>query len=187
MSQVADAIAAERPDWGPLPDELLQALNWMQQQGHEFEKNGTYYATPYAGMRQLGVVFASGMTLQGWFDGAAAAQLLPIAESDGAGGMVALWRAPDLEADGGPAVVVLNDLEQTKIADSALDLLRLLAIGHDEIRDFTVSEEPPTETAEAHQAFREWVQTTFDVEVPTVWHDLDDESFAEWSEAQLGA
>ncbi len=182
MSRLAEAITAARADWGPLPEELLRALDWMQEQGWTGGSDGGVWATPYPGERRLGVVFRSDLALDAWFGGAAAAQLLPVAQSDGAGGVLALWRAPD----GSTPVVLVNDMDQLVVARSTLDLLRLLAIGHDELRSWTVADEPPVESAGAHQAFREWVSTTFDVAVPPVWDQLGADEFTDWSDEQRG-
>jgi len=178
MSDLEAAILTTRPDWGSLPAELSLAFDWMQQHGRAEKRADLVFATPYAGERQLGAVFQDGLTTEGWLDDEeAAARLLPIAESDGAGGFIALWRP----ADGAPAkAVVINDLDQTLIADSALDLLRLVAIGHDELRTFTISEPAPAESAAAHAEFRAWVEETFDVDVPEAWGLPASEAFDRW-------
>lgn len=185
MSHLADAIAAERPDWGPLPDALLQAFDWMQQHGLEQEIDGAVYATAYPGQRP-GVVFRSGLDLDGWYEPAAARHLLPLAEANGAGGVVALWRDPDAGPAGDPPVVLIDGLGQTRLADNALELLRLVAIGYDELVEFAFGDLPPADSAAVHRDFRAWVQGTFGVAVPEVWDPVQHDDFTDWSNAQRG-
>ncbi|MFC0673767.1 hypothetical protein [Brachybacterium hainanense] len=185
MSTLEDAILARRPDWGPLPAELGEALDWMQERGHAIRSGGVEYATPYPGPAQQGVVFRSDLTLGGWLEDGSdpAVPLLPIADADGAGGILALWRRDGLVAD---AVVLINDLDAIIVADSALDLLRLIAIGHDELRGAVLGEEPPAESAAAHAAFRAWVQDRFAVDVPEAWDVDSGDEFTSWWQERTG-
>ena len=146
------------------------------------------FLTPYPGESQLGPVFSTRLSIRGWLDPDApgAERLVPIAETDGAGGLALIWiddqgehRFVGLSSDGGGGL---------RLADTALDFLRLLAIGYEEFNEFAFGEEPyvdPEDDEEddpvaAHAEFRAWVESTFEVDVPPSWDVEQDEAFDGW-------
>lgn len=49
------------------------------------------YLTPYDDNATSGIVLTSDLSLDGWLESGAATSLLPIADTDGSGGIAALW------------------------------------------------------------------------------------------------
>ncbi|MDT0202955.1 hypothetical protein [Nocardioides sp. AE5] len=183
MTRLSDSL----PDHITLPDELEAAWAWMEAQGWGGTgADGSPFLTPYAGDVQLGVVFATG-SLAGWFepDSPAAARLLPIAEITGSGSIGALW----VDDDGKTRVVALDSEGSAYVlAETALDFLRLVAIGHAELHEWDLSLEPEDEeSVEAHAEFRAWLEQEYAVQVPEVWEAADSEDdFAQWVAVQRG-
>lgn len=163
MSRFAELLRATHPDALTVPEELDAAWRWMEDRGHVIERGGRMWLAAYAGDRVLGVVFDTGLTLDGWFTGAApdARTLLPIGQADGAGSTIVLW-----DDAGTVRVGVLgSEGERFLLAETPLDLLRVVAVGHEEISTST-SGRPPRETARAVDDFRDWLRATYDVRVP---------------------
>jgi hypothetical protein len=196
----AFASALDLPDGLAVPGELDRAWSWMEQQGFLLEpgdSSGRTFLTPYADERQLGVVFDTGATLRGWFgddeiEARVARHVRPIAEISGDGGFAALWLH-----DGSVRFVAMSsDGEAYVLADSALDFLRLIAIGYDELSSFAIGQDVSDldpdedefllECVAALGPFRAWVEQEFDTAVPTSWHEVDpdDNDFARWVSEQ---
>ncbi|MFD0556455.1 hypothetical protein ACFQ3B_05285 [Stackebrandtia endophytica] len=180
MSKFSDLLNTRRSDDSPaVPSELDRAWTWMESRGWIVDNGNDYYLTPYAGEQQLGVVFAAHLSLEGWFepDEAGFDQLIPFVELDGAGSVGVLWNGEDghtrIGALGGEGHVSL-------LAENALDFLRLIAIGYDEVGSFLDGEPEEPESVEAHAEFRTWVQSEFGVEVPAHWHYADPDPFNSW-------
>ena len=195
------AATLDLPDDLAVPDEMIRAWAWMEANGELHQRDdsdGRTFLTPYTGERQLGIVFDSGATLTGWFgdeevEARVARRVLPFAEISGDGGIGALW----LDDDGATRFVALTtDGETFVLADSAVDFLRLVAVGYDELRSWTigtdVAELDPEEDdfllecVEALAPFRSWVEQEFGTTVPTAWSqvDPDDNGFATWINEQ---
>lgn len=110
------------------------------------------------------------------------ADLLPIGEADGSGSIIALWR------DGNAVRPVLlgSDGERGILANDARELLTLLAIGYVELSGITLGAEPeePAET----DRFRDWLEGTFGITVPSAWPALSNrpDAFGAWMAQQLG-
>lgn len=170
-----------------IPAELEQAWQWMEEQGWGLSNQHGYFLTPYAGNQQVGVVFDSTKTLEGWFepDSPATSRLLPLAELAGDGTMGALW----LTDDGETRFVLLgSEGDRHVLTASAVDFLRLCAVGYREVVARCLGEGPDeAETVEAHAPFRDWVEATFGEPVPSAWPRLDtDDEFTAWVRRQLG-
>ena len=170
-----------------VPQELEQAWCWMEEQGWSLENDNGYFLTPYAGKAQLGIVFSDQGSLEGWFEpnSYAAGRLAPLAEISGDGGMAALW----LDDAGLVRIVALGAMGKHVLADSALDFLRLIAIGYLELQPFDLGIEPEdAESIDALAPFRAWVEATYDVTVPDQWPAPDQsDEFASWVDLQLSA
>lgn len=184
MSHMADSLSL--PAGFPLPEPLERAWTWLEAQGWGTRTEHGYFLTPYAGDVQLGVVFSPDLTTEGWIEPGApgSERLIPIAEIAGDGSVGALW-LDDTDAE--RFVALGSGGELFRLADSAVDFLRLIAIGHDEVAPFLWAEAPEDpETIEAHAAFRDWVEQEFSVTVPEIWEGPADDGFSDWVWAHTG-
>ncbi|WP_017602363.1 hypothetical protein [Nocardiopsis lucentensis] len=165
-----------------LPEPLTRAWAWMEARGFGFTNEHGYFLTPYPGDRQLGVVFTPAESLTGWFEPGEPGHddLVPLGQIAGDGSLCALWN------DSGTVrfVALGSDGAAFLLADSAVDFLRLIAIGYDEIPYPEYLAEPPEDedTVEAHAPFRTWVEAEFGVEVPGRWRTAAPDPFDAWIE-----
>lgn len=189
MTTFTEHFTRRAPEGLEVPAPLARAWDFMEEQGWGgIGADDQPYLTPYAGDSQLGPVFSAGLSIRGWLDPAApgADRLVPIAETDGSGGLALIWIDDDqqarfvgLSSEGGGGV---------RLADTAIDFLRLLAIGYSEFQDFAFGEEPYVDPDDdedpvaAHAEFRGWVESTFAVAVPALWEADEDEAFTTWLE-----
>lgn len=174
------------PDGIAVPEELEQAWLWMEQQGWGVETANGYVLAPDAGSRQLGVAFrAFDKSLEPWvFEGVPSGRIAPFAEIGGDGSVGALWLDDD---DQVRFVGLGSEGDAYLLADSAIDLLRLVAIGYSELTTYAVGLPPDDDEAVAALApFRAWVEQTFDVAVPSEWPGLGDDEFTDWLAAVNG-
>ncbi|MFF2654307.1 hypothetical protein [Streptomyces sp. NPDC058045] len=185
MSNFADQLRTRLPDDFVIPEPLERAWSWMEAQGWGSSNSHDYYLTPYAGERQLGVVFSPGLTLDGWFEAGDTGfdRLVPFVDLDGSGSLGVLWsddrRDIQVGALGGEGQVSL-------LAENTLDFLRLVAIGYEEVGSYLDGEPEDEEAVEGHAAFRSWVQDEFDVVVPNAWRYADPDPFNAWVSAVKG-
>ena len=190
-SAVEESLAATLPPGVTLPEQLGRAWSFMESQGWGGEDaDGNPFLTPYPGESQLGPVFSAGLSIRGWLDPDApgAERLIPIAETDGSGGLALLW----FDGSGEPRFVALSSEggEGVRLADSPIDFLRLVAVGYPEFVDHAFGAEPDAfddeddtdgqEAKEAHTRFRAWVESEFDVTVPRMWAVHTDREFQAW-------
>lgn len=186
MSTMQTLLAPVLPSGITIPDELERAWTWMEQQGWGRTNRNGYFLTPYAGDRQLGIVFSPDETLAGWFepDTPGRRQLAAFAEIAGDGATAVIWR-DDTGAlrFGGLG----SDGDIYLLADSAVDFLRLIAVGYHEIVPSSLGDVPDlAESVAAVADFRDWVETTFQVRVPDRWPYAEaGDPFAAWVEAKL--
>lgn len=167
--------------------------------------HGEPFLIPYPDEDELGVVFSASLSIRGWLDPGApgAERLVPIAQTDGAGGFAALWFVDAAV----PRFVWLSSFaeEPQRLAHDAVDFLRLIAIGYVEFTDWAwgappdsfadshPEEEqggdqlPPSESVISHGEFRAWVEAEFGVEVPEAWTASVDSEFDAWLEAMVAA
>ncbi|MBC9956961.1 hypothetical protein [Yimella sp. cx-51] len=163
----------------PVPSELEAAWTWMEEQGYGGDAPIGYCLTPYPGAYQLGVVFSAEERLEGWFEDnqLPAGRLLPIAEISGSGGIGALW----LDDAGEVRFVGLADGTAFILADNAIDMLRLCAIGYDDLGPYNLGLPPDRpECVEAVADFRAWVEQTYNVQVPSEWDIEEEDEFTDW-------
>jgi hypothetical protein len=183
MSRLAELIRQNRSDWPELPDDLERAWAWLEDHGYATDAPGGYCMT-VSGDDDSSILFTADGTLEGWLepDEPGHADVLPIGEADGSGSIIALWRDGDAER----VVLLGSDGERGILAQDAREFLTLLAIGYDELSGFTLGSEPeePVDT----NRFREWLEGTFDVTVPSAWPALSDrpDDFGSWLAKQLG-
>jgi hypothetical protein len=183
MTNMTDLLTPHLPAGITLPEPLDRAWAWMEAQGFGFTNEHGYFLTPYPGDRQLGVVFSPGESLTGWFEPGEPGHddLVPLGEIAGDGSWCLLWN------DAGTArfVVLGSDGEAFLLADSAIDFLRLIAIGYDGIPYADLLTEPSEdgESVAALAPFRAWVEAEFGVQVPEHWHTADPDPFNTWISA----
>ncbi|MBR8744977.1 hypothetical protein [Nocardiopsis sp. MG754419] len=180
MSRLRTLLTPALPPGMSIPEPLERAWTWMEDQGFVVAHGSGHFVTPYAGTRQLGIVFSPGQHLGGWCEPGEPGHdhLLPIAEIAGDGSQCVLWN------DAGTVrfAVLGSDGETFLLADSAVDFLRFVAIGYDEVPYAEYLAGPPEEeeAVEAHAAFRRWVESEFDVEVPAHWRVAEQDAFHAW-------
>ena len=106
-----------------------------------------------------------------------------VAEASGDGGILALWDAGGVEDPSGGTLraVVLSDGSGFTVADSARDLVRLLAVGY--AQEFTLGLNART-TRRA--SFRAWVEDVTGERVPDELPEVDADPFPAWLSQQLG-
>lgn len=185
MVTFAGEVAASFPSQVTLPPEFRLALRWMEANGfvHPFRRRDGRYASLFPSALEnrssssITITAVDPAHARGWFriDAAASTRLAPFIRTGGDGSSAALW----LDDDGPQRFVHMGSgsgsVMMCVIADSAVDMLRLLAIGYDEIcwpDDFgltaaEVLERDGTEDEyTAPTSFRDWVATTFGVSIP---------------------
>jgi len=183
MSHLGELLAPTLPAGVEVPAPLERAWQWMEAQGHATTAGGGYYLTPYAGIRRRGIVFTDQVSLDGLLDEPAAARrLVPLAEIAGDGSVGALW----LDDEGGLRFVGLTSEGGAYVlADTAVDLLRLVAVGYAELSAYDLGGPPDERDAVAE--LRSWVEHTYAVEVPEEWPAVDTaDAFAAWVARQRG-
>lgn len=185
MSRMRDLLG---PSTVAVPDELERAWTWMEDRGHGLATEHGYFLTPYPGEAELGVVFTDSVTLDHWFpddvDPVVFDRLVPLATISGDGSMAALWS----DDDGQVRVVALESEGSAYVlADSALDFLRLCAVGYRDLIAVYLGAEPDDPEAIAAVAkFRTWVEQTFDTKVPEEWPQVGEDEFTDWLNAAMG-
>lgn len=190
-SSIEEALAAMLPPGVALPAQLRRAWSFMEAQGWGGgDTEGNPFLTPYPGERQLGPVFSAGLSIRGWLnpDASGAERLIPIAQTDGSGGLTLLW----FDDSGEPRFVGLSSEggEAVRLADGPVDFLRLVAIGYPEFVEYAFGAEPEAfddeeetdgqDAKEAHARFRAWVESEFEVTVPRMWEVRPDREFSAW-------
>lgn len=181
MSRMKDLLASKLPAGLTIPEPLDRAWTWMEEQGWGRGEGEDYYLTPYAGDRQMGIVFSTDRTLEGWFepDQPGYDRLMPLAEISGDGGIGLLWLADNGEV----AFAGLGMFGPFLLASDAVDFLRLIAIGKQELISMLLETEAEDEEAAAHAEFRAWVTSEFGVEVPASWTPVTNpDPFRAWVE-----
>jgi hypothetical protein len=191
----ADEVAASLPPRIRLPDELRQALIWMENEGFiRTYRDGTRrYAALYPvrisnGTSIVSIEICDSGHVLAWTRGntAAAERLAPIIRTGGDGSYAALW----LDESGRQRFVHLGSGSGSTmlgvLCDSAIDMLRLMAIGYEELcwqNDYSstpqevLDERGPScgceddaEDVEAEVVppveLAGWVETTFAAKVP---------------------
>lgn len=186
MPSMTALLTPRLPAGVTLPEPLTRAWAWMEAQGFGFTNEHGYFLTPYPGRSQLGVVFSPNESLTGWFEPGEPGHddLVPLCEIAGDGSCCALWN----DAGTTRFAALGSDGDTFLLADSAVDFLRLIAIGYDEIGFADAVTEPPyeEESVEAHAPFRAWVEQEFGVEVPEHWRTFEPDPFKAWVAERKG-
>lgn len=194
VSRMLTTLAPALPAGLAVPDELEQAWCWMEDQGWSVTSDHGYFLTPYAGDRVFGAgsggVFGAVFgAVEGFLDdwlvpGFPAGRLATIGTIGSDGSAAAIWR----DDEGALRFVGLGVAgEAFLLADSALDFLRLVAVGHRELTCYELGLPADGASVAALAPFRSWVEATFDVVVPAEWPAVGDDEFTEWVNRASGA
>ncbi len=176
-----------------VPHALEQLFVWIERNGHFIDKDGRRigFLFPEREMKEsrtkigrLGgtdIEFAAegNINLKYWFrseEPNILQRLCVFAQTGGDGSMAAFWLADD----GSQKIVHLGSgsgsITVCVLADEAIDFLRLLAIGYDEICWGDEFATPPgnggTYSVQDNHAFRDWVCSTFAVGIPDRGSDV---------------
>ena len=148
-----NALAATFPTTIQLPNEIRALCEWAANNGRHI--SGYFELCGH-----------DDETLRCWFGTERAIGDLAQFGSGADGSLYCIWRAPD----GSLPVVHLGSEGDAiyVLAPSALEFLRLLAIGYDEI-GFADLASPPTEEdreENVNPTFQQWVADTYDVSIP---------------------
>jgi len=173
---LSDQIRASLPDGMVLPQALDKLFIWMHAEGLTWENNGSVggalvpFGTPNLSSAPNIEFSAEGSeNLKYWFGQESDEiknRLYVFCQTGGEGSMGAFW----LDNDGSQKIVHLGSGSGSTmvcvLTDNALDFLRLLAIGYEEIC-WGGFDEPPTGETPVNIKFREWVETEFSTNIPT--------------------
>lgn len=184
MGSFADEVAASLPKRLRLPDEIRQALDWLETNGavQAYTRTGTRYASLFPnddGLNGTLVTFhpADPSLALHWalVNSKESERIAPIIRTGGDGSHVALWLADD----GTQKFVHMGSgsgsLLMCVMAQNAVDMLRLLAIGYMELcwpEQFAMTPRQASEDEGSEEdlvlplAFRRFVSETFDVTIP---------------------
>lgn len=206
----ADEVAASLPSGMMLPTEFRSALEWCEQAGsvNTYGNTGKRYAFLFPGQWQD---WHKGLTLvtfqlcdremvMHWTRGdePAADRLAPIIRTGGDGSYAALWlddagRQHIVHMGSGSGSTMLGVL-----TSSPLDMLRLMAIGYEELCWPDAFDEPPAVTFERTcdcadegvfeppAQFRAFIETTFAANIPTRGSEIVKQRVADMGDEASG-
>ncbi|MEU4624980.1 hypothetical protein AB0G04_34035 [Actinoplanes sp. NPDC023801] len=181
MGEFVDVTLARVPGGFEFPEPLRLLFGWVEEQGFVVTgHNGDLYGS-LSDDASIGTsIELRGFTAEetssyarSWFDESVddpGARLWPFVQTGGEGSMAALW----LDGEGRTRIVHLGSgsgsMLTCVLADSAVDFLRLLAIGYREIcwnEEFGAPPEPLDDDHEIVNApYRDWLHRTFGVTAP---------------------
>jgi hypothetical protein len=192
MASFADDLAASLPEGKlALPPEFRLTLEWMEAQGHVHkyrnrdERYGSLYPATLEGCGTSLVTFnaCDPDRVDAWVQSEASglARLAPIIRTGGDGSYAALW----LDDDDRQRIVHMGSgsgsVMMSVLCDKPIDMLRLMAIGYDELcwsEQYDMTPEQAREDAgdkDAYvppHAFKNFIEQTFAVKVPPKASDI---------------
>jgi hypothetical protein len=177
-----------------VPEPIVLLYDWIEQQGYytddaEGQRVGFLYPeqrlhdvwTEYGrpGGTAIEFVACGGQDLHPWFGGNEPLQRRPcvFAQTGADGSVAAFWLSKDDQLKivhmGSGSGSVLTCV----LADNAVDFLRLLAIGYDELCWNDEFSAPPNTrnpdfTVEPNEIFQQWVRDTFQVTIPAIASEI---------------
>ncbi|MFI5712160.1 hypothetical protein [Kribbella sp. NPDC051620] len=196
MGRFAEVTMSRVPPAIGVPDPLRMLFEWVDLNGfvhtdEDGELWGSLSHDPFNGPGSYLLIRGNssdevGDRLAGWVapvrDGVPV--VWPFCRTGGDGSMAALWHAPD----GRDLIVHLasgsGSLLMCVLGENAVDFLRLLAIGYDEICWNDGWSEPPVPEPGrevVNLPYRHWVETTFGVEIPATGLEIIPNP-AEWGD-----
>ncbi len=166
----ANALAGSFPSSIPFPPELLLLCHWVCSHGY-----------PISGFFQL--CEHDEEILQIWFGTDQAVGHLAQFGSGPDGSLYCIWRQPD----GRMPVVHMGSEGQNNfvLAANAVDFLRLLALGYDEI-GFDDLRSPPV-GERMNPSFKAWVSETFKVAIPEIGAEITEPAHARMTTSNNGS
>ncbi len=211
MGKLADQLQAKLQPGMTIPGPLLRLYEWIEAKGAFIERdNGIRVACLFTREETeteggTGIAFFAGEDdrLDLWLgndDPEVLKRLCVFAKSGGDGSKAAFWIA----GDGSQKIVHLGSGSGSTLAcvlaHDAVDFLRLLAIGYDEIcwdENFNTPPEIPVREGTPARLFQEWVEQSFQARIPKTASEIvehpdsmddDDPSdeFARWLSASNG-
>ena len=185
----ADEVISSFPDGLLPPEPLVSFFRWQEANGLDRNANGERYALIDPGQPDecMFVQPVDPRCAETWLDTADEAQqmrLAPFIRTGGDGSVAALWR----DDDGKQRIVHMGSGSGSTmlcvLVDDAVDFLRLLAIGYDELcwpKDFSKTpesvyqsqfDEPDDPPYRSRTKLRAWVEKEFGVRVPDTASDI---------------
>jgi len=171
----ADKLAASLPQAIPIPAELRRLCDWLEE--HGYPVSGGFEIREH-----------DDETIRCWFGTDKAVGSLGQFGAGPDGSLYCVWRDPN----GKSPIVHMGSEGQNNfvLASNAIDFLRLLAIGYDEIGFDDLSNPPSTD--DANPAFQDWVSSTFTVSIPRIGIEITEPAqashsdFQKWIDARCG-
>jgi len=170
-----DDLKASFPDAVHFPDELRELCFWLGSNGY-----------PISGSFELQI--SGGKTVGYWFGHNRVTDRFGLFGAGPDGSLYGIWR----QDDGRQPIVHMGSEGQNNsvLAGSFREFLRLLAIGYDEI-GFDDLANPPAEASGRNPKFQRWVQERYLVTIPRCGTEITlpaqqtHETFQEWIEKNL--
>lgn len=178
---LAEQIKLTLPKDMHLPKELEALFDWISENNFTWERDGEIggalmaYGTSKAALAPYVEFSAEGSdNLKYWFgveSDEIKERLYVFCKTGGDGSMGAFW----LDDEGQQKIVHLGSGSGSTmvcvLTDNAVDFLRLLAIGYDEIC-WGGFNEPPTGDTPVNTKFRQWVETEFSTDIPACGNEI---------------
>ncbi|MDQ0373289.1 hypothetical protein [Cellulomonas humilata] len=180
MASFAEVTLSRVPAGIDVPEPLRMLFEWVDAHGFTSTgRDGELYGSlsaewPGPGTNLLLRGYRPGETadyVAAWFGSARGESptLWPFCRTGADGSVAALWRAPDSAT----RIVHLGSgsgsLLTCVLGDDAVDFLRLIGIGYDEIcwsEDWSNPPVPEPDRSVLNEPYRTWVESTFDVTIP---------------------
>lgn len=182
-TRIGEEIAARLPAGMTVPAELEAAWQLMESKRWAMvTDDGVALVAPGPPDARPAVVFTSGAYLEPRIgaDSPAMERLAPVAVAPG-GTMLALW----LDDDGATQAVRVGPEGDASLIGSPVDLLRLAAVGYEDISTQTLGQPPQNPQAVAGVAeFRDWVRGSLGVDVPEFWGPVIQDHVTAWVDAR---
>ena len=182
-SGFAEAVVASFPAGLVPPEPLIRFFRWQEAGGLDLEQDGERYGLLDPDQPDL-CMFTRAVDpryVEGWLPDATVAdraRLAPFVRTGGDGSVAALWR----DDDGAQHIVHMGSGSGSTmlgvLADDAVDFLRLLAIGYDEVcwpEQYSLTpeavhrsafDEPGDPPYRRRHRLKDWVEMSFGVRVP---------------------
>ena len=178
---LSEHFRADLPEGMHLPEELDQLFNWLHAEGliwQNGERMGgaltSYGSSETAPAPYIEFSAEGSDALKYWFGQESdeiKSRLYVFCQTGGDGSMGAFW----LDDAGEQKIVHLGSGSGSTmvcvLADTALDFLRLLAVGYEEIC-WGGFDAPPSGESPLNTKFRTWIETTFSTHIPKLGNEI---------------
>lgn len=184
-TRIGESLQARLPEGMTIPAELEAAWAFMESKRWAMATDdGTRLVAPGPPQARPAIVFSDGLTLLDRYEESSPvlARTHPIAGTS-LDTRFALW----LDDDGLTKVVAFMPDGGASLIGSPLDLLRLAAIGYQQIAPDELGQPPQHPEAVAGMAeFRGWLRSQVGADVPELWGRLGNDEVTAWVAAQGG-